>query len=89
MSDADFSTLSVEQVLQNMRNMVPKIHLKPFYGARAAFRAIRAWLETHKFQHHTTNIPSGIMVMYFAEAQANGRAHLIKKKKRRSWERGQ
>ena len=27
MSDADFSTLSVEQVLQNMRNMAPKIHL--------------------------------------------------------------
>jgi hypothetical protein len=87
MSDADFSTLSVEQVLQNMRNMAPKIHLKLFYGARAAFRAIRAWLETHKFQHHTTNIPSGIMVMYFAEAQANGRARLIKK--RRRWERGQ
>ncbi len=82
MSDADFSTLSVDQVLQNMRNMAPKIHLKLFfYGAREAFRAIRAWLETHKLQHHTTNIPSGIMVMYFAEAQANGRARLIKKKK--------
>jgi hypothetical protein len=83
MSDADFSTLSVEQVFQNMRNMTPKIHLKLFYGVRAAFRAIHAWLETHKFQHHTTNIPIGIMVMYFAEAQANGRARLIKK--RRSW----
>ena len=87
MSDVDFSTLSVEQVLQNMRNMAPKIHLKLFYGARMAFRAIRAWLETHMFQHLTTNIPSGIMVMYFAEAQVNGRACLIKK--RRSWERGQ
>ena len=34
------------------------------------------WLVAHKFEHHTTNIPSGIMIMYFAEAQAKGRARL-------------
>ena len=79
MSDADFNTLPVEQVLQNMRNLAPKIHLKRFHGARAAFKAIRAWLVAHKFEHHTTNIPSGIMIMYFAEAQAKGRARLREK----------
>jgi hypothetical protein len=79
MSDADFNTLPVEQVLQNMRNLAQKIHLKRFYGARTAFKAIRAWLVAHKFEHHTTNIPSGIMIMYFAEAQAKGRARLREK----------
>jgi hypothetical protein len=86
MSDADFNTLPLEQVLQNMRNLAPKVHLKRLYGARASFKAIRAWLVAHKVEHHTTNIPSGIKIMYLAEAQAKGRARL--RGKRSSWERG-
>ena len=41
MSDADFNTLPVEEVFQNMRNLAPKIRLKRVHGDRSDFKVIR------------------------------------------------
>ena len=71
---ADFDKLSAETILQDMRNLDPKIDTTPFYGTRPAFRAIRAWLVVNDFQSHTTNIRNGLMVKYFTEYQTKGRA---------------
>ena len=37
MSDTDFNTLPVDQVLKNLRNMDPKVHLKHLCGSRSYF----------------------------------------------------
>ena len=78
LGDIDFNKLSSGQLVQDMWDMAPKLDTPLFYGDRAAFRAIRVWLVANDFQHHTTSIPSGLMVKYFSEYQAKGRSRLNK-----------